>query len=297
MNAADIEAQLEVEAPLNLPLEQLRQQVLLRAVARLADEATLQGWLRNQPVGMRRALAVYQANAAASAQSALAASYPTVQALMGDAPFANLARVLWHRRPPTRGDLAWFGSALPDFMADDEQLADFPYLPDVARLDQALAQAESAADITLDAASLALLSDAEPADITLVLAAGAAVLPSVWPIVTLYQAHQAPRPTEPRPATSGWGQSKASPFAKARAALSAGTCETAFVWRAGWKARVVALSAPESQFLSALLASRSLATALEGAGPGFDFAACLQSGLQQGWLMGARRLPAPTATS
>jgi hypothetical protein len=258
--------------------EHLRQQMLLQTLCRVAGGDALTGWLREQPAGFQRGLAAYQANAGASAEKALSASFPTVRALVGDDAFAGLARALWHRHPPTRGDLAWFGGSLPGFIADDEQLADVPYLPDMARLDWALARAESAADAQVAPASLALLGEADPADVALALAPGAAVLPSRWPVVTLYQAHH------------GASEGAADPFGPARAALAAGVAETALVWRYGWKACVLAVGPGEERFLRAVLQSQPLSKALESAGPDLDFAATLQSGLQHGWLAGARSL-------
>src|SRR5690242_17624053 len=136
-----------------LQRERERQQALLSSLL-TRDERGLQGWLSHAAARTQRGMQAYQANAGASAERALAASFPTVQALMGEESFAAMARAFWHANPPLRGDLAWFGEALPAFIADSEQLADVPYLSDVARLDWLLALAERAADAKTDPTTL-----------------------------------------------------------------------------------------------------------------------------------------------
>ncbi len=271
-----------------LQRERDRQQRLLQAIQAPGSLLGLQGWVRGtEKVGepavgpshaqAQRGLAAYVAHAGATAERALAAAYPTVQALVGDEAFALLARALWRRHPPARGDLAWFGETLPGFIAEDEQLADVPYLCDVARLDWSLARAESAADRAADAASFHLLTEADPQELCALLSPGCALIQSPWPIVTVWQAHQ-PAAAPPSDA-----------FAAARQALQDNVAETAWVWRAGWKARACAVAQDTARFLRAAMEQASLGQALSEAGEGFDFARCLQDGLQQGWWLGVRR--------
>ena len=89
-------------------------------------------------------LQAYRANAAASARRAMADAYPTVQQLLGCEAFAALTQAHWHGQRPRRGDLAVWGEALPDFIANADQLAAEPYLADVARLHSAPHQARRA---------------------------------------------------------------------------------------------------------------------------------------------------------
>ena len=87
------------------------------------------------------------ATPSAIAERALAAAFPTVQQLIGEASFTQLARVFWHRQPPRCGDLARYGETLTDWIADDPRLAPEPYLSDVARVDWAVHTIEHAADV------------------------------------------------------------------------------------------------------------------------------------------------------
>ena len=256
-----------------------RQRALWQAVSRRPGGADAALWQAPQ-AGWRRGLQVYQANAGAAAERALAAAYPTVAALVGAPAMAALARAYWHARPPVRGDLGELGADLPAFIADSPSLATEPYLADVARLDGLLHRAERAADAPAGLPGLQHLADTDPAALRLLLAPGAALLASRWPVVAVWQAHQpSDVPTEQR-------------FAAARAALAAGQGDTAFVWREGWRPRVVALPPTEAAFIAAVLAGQPLTRALDAA-PDLDFAAWLGEAVQQGRLVAIERTTAP----
>lgn len=259
--------------------ERQRQQALLQALWQpsQAPEA-LAGWLRSPEAALtRRGLQAYGANGSAGAERALAASFPTVQALVGEEAFAGLARACWRAHPPERGDLAWFGQVLPSFIEGDERLVELPYLADCARLDWQVAQAESAADAAGDAQGWPLLSEEDPAALAFVLAPGWAVLRSAWPVATLWQAHHAPDERG---------------FEPAREALQRGEGEAALVWREGWKGLVQRLSPAEAAWCEALADGASIGEALQraGQGGGFDFEPWLLQGLQRSWVLGVRRL-------
>ncbi len=252
-----------------------RQQRLLRALRSRRDDEPIDAWLRESPERARRGLAAYRGNGHALAERALAAAFPTVAALVGDETFALVARAHWQAAPPTVGDLARFGDRFADALAADPQLADVPYLGDVARLEWALHRAEHAADDDAPPMGLEQLADADPAALAIALRAGVAVVESRWPIVTLWQAHRADA-SDPG----------ADRFATARAALAQGVAEAAIVYRAGWRARVETLTPAEARFSAALLARQPIADALDAAGADFDFEAWLLRGLRLGWIRG-----------
>jgi hypothetical protein len=220
---------------------------------------------------LERGLQAYRAGAGAAAERALAAAYPTLQQLLGAETLAAIAPALWRRSPPTRGDLARWGGALPDFIADCEPLADHPYLADMARLDWALHRADSAADSPADLTGLARLGDTDPQALWLLPRPGSACIASAYPIVTLWRAHRS---------------DAADRFDAARSALAAGRAETALVWRRGWRTDVALIGDADRSFTAAVCDGLSLAVALHGAAPDFDFSAWLQTALQQGWLVG-----------
>ncbi len=254
--------------------EALRQQMLLRALLGDARPGVVAGWLRDG-AGTARGLAAYQANAGALAERALAAAFPTVQQLLGEASFAGLARSFWRARPPQRGDVATWGGALADFIADDEDLAPEPYLADVARLEWAVHEAERAADAA-SPAGLERLDGHDPAALWLRLAPGTALVGSPHPVATIWHAHRSDAPDR---------------FAPVREAFAAGRGETVRVVREGWRATVAAIGSDEARFTGALLAARPLGDALAQAGAAFDFGAWLVAALQGQWLAGVSAVP------
>lgn len=249
--------------------EALRQQQLLRTLWRRSSEPALALWLRESGARAAQGLAAYRGNAAAIAERALAAAYPTVQQLLGDESFAQLARAVWHRFPPQRGDLAQFGDALPAWLELDPQLASEPYLADVARLDWAVHAIEQAADVDQPPRDLALLGERDPAQLRLRLRPGLTLVASKWPAATIWLAHR---------------RSDDGRFDAARSALAAGTPETALVTRPGWRAEVEAIGGAVAVFTAALLRGADLGTALEEAGDALAFDQWLQHALTNHWL-------------
>jgi hypothetical protein len=253
--------------------EQIRQRMLMQAI-RTGRPGALVGWTRAAArADLARGLTVYTANAAVNAERALGARYPTVQAMLGEETFAPMARAFWRQEPPARGDLAQWGDALPAFLANAEQLAELPYLADVARLDAAVALAGGAADVAPDLTSLMRLGDTEPDRLVLRPAPGLALLESLYPIATVWLAHHDPLTSV-----------QADPFADARQALVDQRAETALVWRQDWSVRVRVVDAPTAAFLRhTLIRCWPLAEALDI--PDFDFARWLAPAVADGLLV------------
>lgn len=268
---------------IDLQRERERQQALMGALLSRDDGTALRGWSQQSPQRLQRGLQAYQANAGAAAERALAATFCTVQALVGEESFAVLARALWHARPPVQGDLACFGEALPAFIAGSEQLADVPYLADTAQLEWLIAVAERAADAQADLSTLALLAETDPAELQLELRPGTALLMSNHPVVSVWFAHR-PGPDAHRHAEM------------ARLALAAGAGECALVWRDAWCASVLAVDEPTARWMHGLLRGATLATALSEAGEGFAFEPWLAAALQSGWVLRACKVSRALAT-
>jgi hypothetical protein len=255
--------------------EALRQQMLIRALWR--DDAALQGWMRGPSA---QGLAAYRSNAGAIAERALGSAYPTLAALIGAESFAALARHLWQQHPPVRGDVGEWGDTLPAFIADNEQLANEPCLADCARLDWAVHRATRAAEARAEwPPALDALATTEPSQLRLQLAAGAAVVDSRWPIVAIWRAHHA-----------------GEPFDNVRAAFAAEQAQTALVWRDdGLAIHVEALdSSADAAFTAASIGGRSLADALDAAGPPFSFERWLERALRSRWLVALVSEDSPT---
>ncbi len=221
-----------------------------------------------------RGLAAYRANAHATAQRALQAVYPVLEQLIGADNFAYLTRDFWHQCPPQRGDLAQWGEGFAAFVAASAQLADTPYLADVARIEWALHTCALAADRVQDMAGFALLSQHDPQDVALRAAPGACVLHSAYPAAAITLAHQ-----------------DLSDLGDAASLLRAGTAQSALVWRQGFAPRLRVLHESELAFAAAVCEGQALATALDAAHPDFDFSTWLATQVRDGLLLGVDVLP------
>jgi hypothetical protein len=222
-----------------------------------------------------RGLKAYQSNGHALAQRALAAAYPVVAQLLGEESFGELARALWHAQPPVCGDIACWGEDLPDFVRHNPQLADEPYLADVARLEWALHRCASAADGALRPETLALLGTQEPNALWLQLAPGVSVVRSAWPVASIVLAHQA---------DSGVSLVEAGQL------LRDGTAQDALVWRQGLRPRVRQTMAGEADFVCELRRGSAFGPALEAA-PDLDIQCWLTDAVQSGLLLGMAAAP------
>jgi hypothetical protein len=250
--------------------EALRQQGLLAAI-----------WAGGQAAGLREAgerarqgIAAYRGNADAVAERALAATFPTLQQMLGAEDFAHLAAGYRRADPPKRGDLGEWGGGLPGWIEAQADLAEWPWLADTARLELAIHHAERAADAEFDAGSLEILAQHDPGRLRLVPMPGLALVRSVWPIVTIHAAHRAP------------DAQRAEAFSSVREAIAQRRGEAAVIHRDGWRAAVQGVADADAAFVAAMLEDASLAHALVQAGEGFDFGAFLALAIGKRWLKG-----------
>ena len=253
--------------------EAARQSALLAALRGAAPAPSAR--LAEPGARLQLGLEAYRAHAAATAERALAAAYPTLLALVGAEDFARLARALWRDAPPQRGDLAQWGQDLPTFVEAQAALAEWPYLGDCARLDAAIVRCEGAADAVLDRDTLVWLAEHMPDTLRLRLAPAVQLLASRWPVAALHAAHR---------------DDVEDAVAAVREALATGQAESVVVARTGWRADVMPVDAPVFAWMQALQAHRTLAEALQRAGREFDFSAWLIQALQRGWLWKAERV-------
>jgi hypothetical protein len=200
-------------------------------------------------------LRVYRHHVFESLASALAATFPTVQAVVGEEFFRSLARVFIGRSLPTQPVLAEYGAGFPAFIAGHDAARDLPYLADVARLDWALSLAFHApAGSRLAAADLAAI----PADrlplLRLGLAPGSVLVASAYPLDRIWAASQPGAAADP-------------------VDLAAGGVRL-LVLRRPDDAAFVTLSTAEAAFIGGLGDGLSLEAAAGRAEPGFDLSAC-----------------------
>lgn len=234
-----------------------------------------------QYAGGARGLKAYRANAQVLAEQVLGQAFPRLRAGFGDASFSAMAWACWRQYPPALGDMGEWGAALPRFLLDHGVE---PWWVDLARLEWAAHQAERARDDVFDAESLALMTQEDPKDITLLLRSGSTALSVHRCAWTCWQ-----DPLQAHAACENENRNSQQP------ALHL------WVWRAPWQAQVQPIGSAEAAFMAALMQGVSLARALAAThrpidgSPSrsvkhedqFDFDTWLRRALAGGWLVGA----------
>lgn len=95
--------------------------------------------LAEQPVGAiatEPGFAVYRNTCARGAVEALRAAYPTVDALIGEEAFTQVALDFRAAEPPRGPVLSDYGRGFADFLARQPWTGELPYIADVAHLDR-----------------------------------------------------------------------------------------------------------------------------------------------------------------
>lgn len=208
----------------------------------------------------RRRYDVYRNNVTAGLADALESAFPVVRRLVGDAFFRAMALVFVRAHPPRSPVMMLYGADLSGFLETFPPVAHLPYLPDVARLEQALRTSYHAADASpLDPAALGRIPPDRLGDIRLTFAPAVALLRSDWPIHGIWRANTAPE--GPAPAMAP---------------------ETALVTRPLFDPEVTPLAPRAAAFVAALLAGQTLGAALAAAGDGFEPGPTLARLLAQG---------------
>ena len=220
---------------------------------------------RGEAARTARRFALYRGNLTANWDRGLGNAYPVLRKLVGDEFFRAMAREFGRATPLVEGDLNHLGADLASFLEQFASLADYPYLPDMARLEWALHQAHYAQDSP--ALSLAVLAEMDADTLEGLrphLREPCKLLRSPWAIKDIWQAHQPGGP----------------PWPEDIAQLS-----HYLVCRPRWRAEVLALSPGEFAALQAIDDGGSLGAALEAAtdaDPDFDPAPALPRWLQAG---------------
>ena len=188
----------------------------------------------------------YRGHLVSTWEKTLAAAYPVLQQLVGEEFFAALARAYGSAHPSSSGDLNDFGADFAQFLAGFSPVADYPYFPDMARLEWALHRAYYAADgDPISAQDLVDLTPEMLGQTCLRLQPGCVLLASRWAIAGLWQAHQREAPSE-----------FAEPLDQ--------RCHV-LVCRPAWKPQVLSLSAAGHRWLTGLAEGAAFGSALDAA--------------------------------
>lgn len=136
-------------------------------------------------------LQLHRHHIVSSIGAALAATFPTVAALVGQEFFGLLARDFAARTALKDPVLSRYGEHFSRFVAARQDMHGLPYLADIARLDWALNVAFHAPwEPRLSAADLAGWPEASLASLSVRLPAGSALVESTYPLDLIWQASQ-----------------------------------------------------------------------------------------------------------
>ena len=136
-------------------------------------------------------LALYRGNQFTMWEKVLSDAYPVMQMLVGEEFFGGLSRAFGIAVPPSSPDLNQFGAGFADFLAGFAHVADYPYFPDVARLEWALHRAhyaESAPQVV--ASSVMEIAPEHIARARFQLHPACVMFASEYSVVPIWRAHQ-----------------------------------------------------------------------------------------------------------
>ncbi len=216
---------------------------------------------------------IHRGNVIESLANALGHSFPAVKAICGDGNFRVLAAAYVRACPPLKPQLMAYGGDFPDFVAGHAAaMRDFPFLPDLARLEWAMHDAYFAADAPILAGeTLGAIAPGRLPALRLALHPAARLVRSEQhPIYTIWAAASA---------TSGGAEGGALPDEIPESG------ESVLVTRASGPVEAFKLDPGETAFLGAVAAGAPLEKALAeamSAAPGFDLSSALAAALTRG---------------
>lgn len=149
-----------------------------------------------RPAGKR--FDVYRNNVVVSLTEALEVAFPVVRKLVGETNFKVLAGAFLRAHPPKSPLLMLWGDELPQFLTGFPPAQSIGYLPDVARLEQALRESYHAADS--DPIDPAILGQIPPEDLTrsqIQLAPAVRLVSSPWPVHSIWRFNMEPEAPKP----------------------------------------------------------------------------------------------------
>jgi hypothetical protein len=146
-----------------------------------------------EPDGLTAAkrLDIYRNNVFSNYRGALEAVYPAISRLVGAEFFRHAADRYSQRFPSASGDIHHFGGKFAALLADMPNLADYPYLPDTARLEWLVHEVFHAADHPpFDLRRLQQIDPDEYANLKFKLNPAARLIESPYPIRHIWEVNQ-----------------------------------------------------------------------------------------------------------
>jgi hypothetical protein len=136
---------------------------------------------------------VYASGLVARATEAIENDFPALSKVLGPGPLRSLTNRYTRRFPPRSYDLGRIGDRLARFLEGEELTEDLPFLPDLARLEWAVAEAFVSSDEpALRWDDLGRLGAEAAAELPLRLHPGAALVRSEWPVRDIWASREMP---------------------------------------------------------------------------------------------------------
>lgn len=155
------------------------------------DERSTIAFVRDDRPGAAERLRIHRNHYVITLSDTLAATFPVVRQLVGEACFRFLVRGFVLQHPPSEPCLFAYGARLPGYLAHHPTLNGYPYIPDVARLEWTMNEAAHAADERpMPNGALRGLTPRQIPLLTFVFHPSCRLVTSRFPIHDIWRAHQ-----------------------------------------------------------------------------------------------------------
>ena len=172
-----------------LALHELQQQFAAALYGNAAT--TLPEYLISDAIVGTQRLQIYRNNVHATLTAALAATYPVVQRLVGNAFFEGCAQAYITLYHSTSGNVSHYGAHFAAFLSQFPPAQTLAYLPDVARLEWACHSTTLCAKASaFPLPRLAAIAPEYWSTLQLELHPSAQLIASTYPILAIWQANQ-----------------------------------------------------------------------------------------------------------
>ena len=244
------------------------------AAALLDDPVSIAGLASDDPGTAHERIAVYRRTVYANYRNALAATYPVVHRLVGEARFKSAVYAYVQAHPSTCGDLNVYGDRFGELLSTHEPVMWIDALADVARLEWALDEAHRAPDGSRAPANvlaeLARVPAGRLAALRLRLDPSCRFVASSRPILAIWQAYQPQTAHAPEDAPAPDG-------------------ERLLIRRDPHGVSIERVDAAELAWLGALAAGATFGESIDAAQSAtaaFDLAAALRARIADGTIVG-----------
>lgn len=134
---------------------------------------------------------IYRNNVFSNLTNALKQTYSMIDQLMGETFFTYLAHAYIKQFPPTSGNLDTYGENFGAFLGSHAEVAEFPYLPDVAALEWACHQSFMAEEVPpFPMLALSKVAEEDQEYLCFTLHPSCYLLHSAFPLYRIWEVHQ-----------------------------------------------------------------------------------------------------------